>query len=229
MSTEKKTYLSARNITKDFGTTRVLDDVSMDIQSGDVVSIIGPSGAGKSTFLRCMNLLETPTSGTVEIGDFAITLGAGRSTASKKELATLRRNVGMVFQSFNLFPHLTVLENICLAQRRVLGRDAEQARVRAFELLDRVGLKDKSEEYPGRCSGGQQQRVAIARSLSLDPQVMLFDEPTSALDPEVGAEILAVMRELAEEGMTMMVVTHEMGFARQVGDKVHVMVGGRDS
>jgi ABC-type polar amino acid transport system, ATPase component len=227
MSTEKKTYLSARNITKDFGTTRVLDDVSMDIQSGDVVSIIGPSGAGKSTFLRCMNLLETPTSGTVEIGDFAITLGAGRSTASKKELATLRRNVGMVFQSFNLFPHLTVLENICLAQRRVLGRDAEQARVRAFELLDRVGLKDKSEEYPGRCSGGQQQRVAIARSLSLDPQVMLFDEPTSALDPEVGAEILAVMRELAEEGMTMMVVTHEMGFARQVGDKVHVMVGGR--
>ncbi len=227
MSTENKTYLSARNITKDFGTTRVLDDVSMDIQSGDVVSIIGPSGAGKSTFLRCMNLLETPTSGTVEIGDFAITLGAGRSTASKKELATLRRNVGMVFQSFNLFPHLTVLENICLAQRRVLGRDAEQARVRAFELLDRVGLKDKSEEYPGRCSGGQQQRVAIARSLSLDPQVMLFDEPTSALDPEVGAEILAVMRELAEEGMTMMVVTHEMGFARQVGDKVHVMVGGR--
>lgn len=227
MSTENKTYLSARNITKDFGPTRVLDDVSMDIQSGDVVSIIGPSGAGKSTFLRCMNLLETPTSGTVEIGDFAITLGAGRSTASKKELATLRRNVGMVFQSFNLFPHLTVLENICLAQRRVLGRDAEQARVRAFELLDRVGLKDKSEEYPGRCSGGQQQRVAIARSLSLDPQVMLFDEPTSALDPEVGAEILAVMRELAEEGMTMMVVTHEMGFARQVGDKVHVMVGGR--
>jgi polar amino acid transport system ATP-binding protein len=227
MNNEKKTYLSARNITKDFGSTRVLDDVSMDIQSGDVVSIIGPSGAGKSTFLRCMNLLETPTSGTVEIGDFAITLGAGRSAASKKELATLRRNVGMVFQSFNLFPHLTVLENICLAQRRVLGRDAEHARARALELLDRVGLRDKSEEYPGRCSGGQQQRVAIARSLSLDPQVMLFDEPTSALDPEVGSEILSVMRELAEEGMTMMVVTHEMGFARQVGDKVHVMVGGR--
>lgn len=227
MNAEGKTYLSAKNITKDFGTNRVLDDVSMDIKSGDVVSIIGPSGAGKSTFLRCMNLLETPTSGTVEIGDFAITLGQGRSSVSKKELATLRRNVGMVFQSFNLFPHLTVLENICLAQRRVLGRDAEQARVRAFELLDRVGLKDKASEYPGRCSGGQQQRVAIARSLSLDPQVMLFDEPTSALDPEVGAEILAVMRELAEEGMTMMVVTHEMGFARQVGDLVHVMVDGR--
>lgn len=227
MTIEEKTFLNAKNITKDFGSTRVLDDVSMSIASGDVVSIIGPSGAGKSTFLRCMNLLETPTSGTVEIGDFAITLGPGNSKASKKDLATLRRNVGMVFQSFNLFPHLTVLENICLAQRRVLGRDAEQARVRAFELLDRVGLKDKADAYPGRCSGGQQQRVAIARSLSLDPQVMLFDEPTSALDPEVGAEILAVMRELAEDGMTMMVVTHEMGFARQVGDKVHVMVGGR--
>lgn len=227
MNNEKKTYLSARNITKDFGPVRVLDDVSMDIQAGDVVSIIGPSGAGKSTFLRCMNLLETPTSGTVEIGDFAITLGPGHSNASKKELATLRRNVGMVFQSFNLFPHLTVLENICLAQRRVLGRSADEARVRALQLLERVGLQDKAQEYPGRCSGGQQQRVAIARSLSLDPQVMLFDEPTSALDPEVGAEILSVMRELAEEGMTMMVVTHEMGFARQVGDKVHVMVGGR--
>lgn len=227
MSTETRAYLSAKNITKDFGAIRVLDDVCMDIRAGDVVSIIGPSGAGKSTFLRCMNLLETPTSGTVEIGDFSITLGPGRSTASKKELATLRRNVGMVFQSFNLFPHLTVLENICLAQRRVLGRSTEEARVRALQLLERVGLKDKAEQYPGRCSGGQQQRVAIARSLSLDPQVMLFDEPTSALDPEVGAEILSVMRELAEDGMTMMVVTHEMGFARQVGDKVHVMVGGR--
>lgn len=170
MSTENKTYLSARNITKDFGTTRVLDDVSMDIQSGDVVSIIGPSGAGKSTFLRCMNLLETPTSGTVEIGDFAITLGAGRSTASKKELATLRRNVGMVFQSFNLFPHLTVLENICLAQRRVLGRDAEQARVRAFELLDRVGLKDKSEEYPGRCSGVSSNASQLLAPFRLTPR-----------------------------------------------------------
>lgn len=227
MSSGSTLYLSARNITKDFGTTRVLDDVSIDIQSGDVVSIIGPSGAGKSTFLRCMNLLETPTSGTVTIGDFSIEIGPGHKSATKKELSTLRRNVGMVFQSFNLFPHLTVLENISLAQRRVLGRNTEEARTRATELLERVGLQGKANEYPGRCSGGQQQRVAIARSLALDPQVMLFDEPTSALDPEVGAEILAVMRELANDGMTMMVVTHEMGFAREVGDKIHVMVEGR--
>lgn len=227
MTSNTNPYLSAKNITKNFGDNRVLDDVSMDINSGDVVSIIGPSGAGKSTFLRCMNLLETPTSGTVTIGDFSITIGEGHKEATKKELATLRRNVGMVFQSFNLFPHLTVLENICLAQRRVLGRNKDEARARAVELLDRVGLKDKAEQYPGRCSGGQQQRVAIARSLALDPQVMLFDEPTSALDPEVGAEILAVMRELAKDGMTMMIVTHEMGFAKEVGDRVYVMVDGR--
>jgi polar amino acid transport system ATP-binding protein len=220
-------YLSAQHITKDFGSTRVLDDVSMDVKAGDVFSIIGPSGAGKSTFLRCMNLLETPTSGTLQIGDFTITIGPGHKYATKKELATLRRNVGMVFQSFNLFPHLTVMQNICLAQRRVLGRGKEESCERALVLLDRVGLKDKADAYPGRCSGGQQQRVAIARSLALDPQVMLFDEPTSALDPEVGAEILAVMRELANEGMTMMVVTHEMGFAREVGDQVFVMVDGR--
>lgn len=227
MTASEQPYLSAKGITKDFGETRVLDDVSMDINSGDVVSIIGPSGAGKSTFLRCMNLLETPTSGVLSIGDFQISIGPGHKKATKKELSTLRRNVGMVFQSFNLFPHLTVIENICLAQRRVLGRSSEEARVRALELLDRVGLKDKAEQYPGRCSGGQQQRVAIARSLSLDPQVMLFDEPTSALDPEVGAEILAVMKELANDGMTMMVVTHEMGFAREVGDRVYVMVAGQ--
>jgi len=220
-------YLRAQGVTKDFGSVRVLDDVSMDINSGDVVSIIGPSGAGKSTFLRCINLLETPTEGVLEIGDFRITIGPGHKHATKKELSTLRRNVGMVFQSFNLFPHLSVLENICLAQRRVLGRDKDAARVRAFELLDRVGLSDKADAFPGRCSGGQQQRVAIARSLSLDPQVMLFDEPTSALDPEVGAEILAVMRELADDGMTMIIVTHEMAFAQEVGDRVYVMVDGR--
>jgi polar amino acid transport system ATP-binding protein len=220
-------YLSAKNIVKDFGENRVLDDVSIDVHSGDVISIIGPSGAGKSTFLRCINLLETPTPGVLSIGDFQIEIGEGHRKASKKELSTLRRNAGMVFQSFNLFPHLTVLENISLAQRRVLGRDKEEARARSMELLDRVGLKDKADQYPGRCSGGQQQRVAIARSLSLDPMVMLFDEPTSSLDPEVGAEILAVMRELANDGMTMMVVTHEMGFAKEVGDRVYVMVDGR--
>lgn len=227
MTTSQQPYLSAQKITKDFGEIRVLDEVSMDIISGDVISIIGPSGAGKSTFLRCINLLEVPTSGVLSIGDFDISIGPGHKRATKKELSTLRRNVGMVFQSFNLFPHLTVLENISLAQRKVLGRDREQARERSLELLDRVGLKDKADEYPGRCSGGQQQRVAIARSLSLDPQVMLFDEPTSALDPEVGAEILAVMKELADDGMTMMVVTHEMGFAREVGDRVYVMVEGK--
>ena len=227
MNTENTPYLSAKNITKDFGDTRVLDDVSMDIKTGDVISIIGPSGAGKSTFLRCMNLLETPTSGVLEIGDFKISIGPGHKNATKKELSTLRRNVGMVFQSFNLFPHLTVLENISLAQKRVLGRSDDEAKERARTLLERVGLKDKEDQYPGRCSGGQQQRVAIARSLSLDPKLMLFDEPTSALDPEVGAEILAVMKELANDGMTMMVVTHEMGFAREVGDKVHVMVDGK--
>lgn len=227
MSETTAPYLSAKNITKDFGETRVLDDVSMGINSGDVISIVGPSGAGKSTFLRCINLLETPTSGLLEIGDFKISIGPGHKSATKKELSTLRRNVGMVFQSFNLFPHLTVMENISLAQKRVLGRNDDEAKERAMTLLDRVGLKDKADQYPGRCSGGQQQRVAIARSLSLDPKVMLFDEPTSALDPEVGAEILSVMKELAKDGMTMMVVTHEMGFAREVADKVHVMVDGR--
>jgi polar amino acid transport system ATP-binding protein len=220
-------YLKAHNICKEFGPVQVLCDVSMEINSGDVISIIGPSGAGKSTFLRCINLLETPTTGVLEIGDFKITIGEGHKQASKKELSTLRRDVGMVFQSFNLFPHLTVMENISLAQRRVLGRNKDEANTRTLELLDRVGLKEKADAYPGRCSGGQQQRVAIARSLSLDPQVMLFDEPTSALDPEVGAEILAVMRELANDGMTMMIVTHEMAFAREVGDRVYVMVDGK--
>ena len=223
---EQVPYLKAVNICKEFGPVQVLRDVSMEINSGDVISIIGPSGAGKSTFLRCVNLLETPTTGVLEIGDFKITIGDGHKKASKKELSTLRRDVGMVFQSFNLFPHLTVMENISLAQRRVLGRKKDEANSRTMELLERVGLKEKADAYPGRCSGGQQQRVAIARSLSLDPMVMLFDEPTSALDPEVGAEILAVMRELANDGMTMMIVTHEMAFAREVGDRLYVMVDG---
>lgn len=227
MSETTDVYLSAEKITKYFGESLVLDEVSMEIKAGQVVSIIGPSGAGKSTFLRCMNLLETPTTGEIEIGNFKISIGPGHSKPSAKELATLRRNVGMVFQSFNLFPHLTVLENVALAQRRVLGRNKNEAKNRAMELLERVGLQDKAEAYPGRCSGGQQQRVAIARSLALDPKVMLFDEPTSALDPEVGTEILAVMRELANDGMTMMVVTHEMSFASEVADTVYVMVDGR--
>ncbi len=219
-------YLRTVDICKEYGPVQVLCDVSLELNSGDVISIIGPSGAGKSTFLRCVNLLETPTTGVLEIGDFQITIGPGHKHASKNELSRLRRDVGMVFQSFNLFPHLTVMENISLAQRRVLGRSKDEANARTLELLDRMGLKEKVDAYPGRCSGGQQQRVAIARSLSLDPKVMLFDEPTSALDPEVGAEILAVMRELANDGMTMMIVTHEMAFAREVGDRVYVMVDG---
>lgn len=226
MNQTNDVYLKADKITKYFGDSLVLDEVSMEIKTGQVVSIIGPSGAGKSTFLRCMNLLETPTTGEIEIGNFKISIGPGHNKPTSKELSTLRRNVGMVFQSFNLFPHLTVIENVALAQRRVLGRNKEEARVRASQLLERVGLQDKADVYPGRCSGGQQQRVAIARSLALDPKVMLFDEPTSALDPEVGAEILAVMRELANDGMTMIVVTHEMSFAREVGDTVYVMVNG---
>lgn len=227
MNSPMVNYLQTEKITKYFGKSLAVDAVSMGVTAGQVVSIIGPSGAGKSTFLRCLNLLETPTSGEIVIGDFKIVIGQGHKYPSIKELAILRRNVGMVFQSFNLFPHLTVVENVALAQRRVLGRGKDEAHTRALQLLDRVGLYDKAHEYPGRCSGGQQQRVAIARSLALDPKVMLFDEPTSALDPEVGAEILSVMRELANDGMTMMVVTHEMSFAREVSDVVYVMVDGR--
>lgn len=227
MSNSIEHYLKTEKITKSFGKSVAVDEVSLGVQAGQVVSIIGPSGAGKSTFLRCLNLLETPTSGEISIGDFKIAIGPGHKYPTAKELAVLRRNVGMVFQSFNLFPHLTVVENVALAQRRVLGRGKEEAQDRALQLLDRVGLRSKAEEYPGRCSGGQQQRVAIARSLALDPKVMLFDEPTSALDPEVGAEILSVMRELADDGMTMMVVTHEMSFAKDVSDVVCVMVDGR--
>ena len=210
-------------IRKSYGDNVVLDDVTLHVNQGEVVSIIGPSGAGKSTFLRCTNLLEVPDSGTVRVGDHMI------DTAQKhtdRQLENLRRTAGMVFQSFNLFPHMTVLENVSLAQRRVLGRSRDEADERSRELITRVGLKDKFDAYPGRLSGGQQQRVAIARALAMDPEVMLFDEPTSALDPEVGLEVLAVMQELAESGMTMMVVTHEIEFARKVGDRLIVMANG---
>jgi polar amino acid transport system ATP-binding protein len=191
------------------------------------VSIIGPSGAGKSTLLRCINFLEIPTSGRVLLD--GVEVCGRRSHAGRplsKDLAQLRRSVGMVFQSFNLFPHLTVLSNVSLPQRRVLGRAREDADARSYELLDRVGLREKADTYPGRCSGGQQQRVAIARALALNPKVMLFDEPTSALDPELGMEVLGVMRQLAQDGMTMVVVTHEMHFARDVSDRVIVMADG---
>lgn len=213
-------------MTKTFGDTHAVSKVNLSVAPAEVVSIIGPSGAGKSTFLRCLNMLEVPTSGQVRIGDQTVTIGPDSPSAGTRELAALRANVGMVFQSFNLFPHLTVLENISIAQRRVKKRSAAEADRRSMELMERVGLQGKETSYPGRCSGGQQQRVAIARALALDPAVMLFDEPTSALDPEVGAEVLAVMRELADEGMTMIIVTHEMTFARDVSDRVVVMVDG---
>jgi polar amino acid transport system ATP-binding protein len=211
------------DIVKTYGEHTVLDNVSLRVGEGEVVAIIGPSGAGKSTLLRCINLLERPDGGRVQVAGTTIDVA---SVISRRDLAALRRDVGMVFQSFNLFPHLTVARNIELAQERVLGRKRAESKERARQLLERVGLADKAEQYPSRCSGGQQQRIAIARALALDPKVMLFDEPTSALDPELGVEVLTVMRELADDGMTMVVVTHEMQFARDVSDHLVVMSEG---
>lgn len=210
-------------VSKRFGDITVLKSIDFELKSGEVVALIGPSGSGKSTLLRCINQLEPPTAGRVVIGDVSIDAAVG---ASRQQLAALNRKLGMVFQSFNLFPHMTVLENVSLAQRRVLKRSREEADARSMQLLERVGLASKAGLYPSRCSGGQQQRIAISRALAMDPQIMLFDEPTSALDPEVGLEVLAVMRELADEGMTMMVVTHEMRFAENVSNRVIVMADG---
>jgi polar amino acid transport system ATP-binding protein len=215
--------LTIERVGKVFGDHRVLHDVNMQMKAGEVVAIIGPSGSGKSTLLRCINQLEPPTSGVVTVDGVSISANGVPGSA---ELTHFRRRLGMVFQSFNLFPHLTVLENVSLAQRRVLGRTADEANERSMSLLTRVGLSSKADQYPARCSGGQQQRIAISRALALDPKIMLFDEPTSALDPEVGLEVLAVMRELAVEGMTMIVVTHEMHFAEEVSDRVLVMADG---
>ena len=211
-------------LSKHYGTHLVLDQIDLEVVKGEVLAIIGPSGSGKSTLLRCINYLEVPDGGLITVGP--TTIDATRA-ASRSELSGLRRRVGMVFQSFNLFPHMTVLRNVSLAQERVLGRTRRDADERSMQLLKRVGLADKAGQYPVRCSGGQQQRIAIARSLALDPDVMLFDEPTSALDPELGLEVLGVMRELAESGMTMIVVTHEMGFAENVSDTVMIMADGR--
>ena len=209
---------------KAFGQHVVLEGIDLTMRAGEVVAIIGPSGSGKSTLLRCINQLEPPTSGRVTLAGVSVEAG---TPPSRKDLNQLRRSVGMVFQSFNLFPHLTVLRNVSLAQERVLGRSRQAADKISLQLLSRVGLADKGDQYPARCSGGQQQRIAIARALALDPQIMLFDEPTSALDPELGLEVLAVMRELAEGGMTMIVVTHEMHFAETVSDRVIVMADGK--
>ena len=211
-------------IRKSYGLHTVLDDVNLRVLAGEVMAIIGPSGSGKSTLLRCVNLLERADSGRVTLAGVVV---EGGKPTPRKDLLQLRRSVGMVFQSFNLFPHLTVLRNISLAQERTMGRSREEAEAVGMQLLKRVGLADKATQYPARCSGGQQQRIAIARALALDPQVMLFDEPTSALDPELGLEVLAVMRELAEGGMTMIVVTHEMHFAENVSNRVLVMADGR--
>ncbi len=213
MSTASKPIIVARNVAKRFGDFYALRDVSASFIEGQVTAIIGPSGSGKSTFLRTLNRLETHDSGEIVID--GITLND-----NLKNLDAIRREVGMVFQSFNLFSHLTILRNVSLAPMRVRHMKKEEAEARALALLERVGLKNQAHKYPVQLSGGQQQRVAIARALAMDPKVLLFDEPTSALDPEMVNEVLAVMRELAHTGITMLVVTHEMGFAREVADRV---------
>ncbi|HET8567118.1 MAG TPA: amino acid ABC transporter ATP-binding protein [Solirubrobacterales bacterium] len=214
-------------ICKRFGKLEVLKGVDIDIARGEVICILGPSGSGKSTLLRCVNLLAPPEEGEIFLEGRDICKGPGSGTGEESwELDFVRQRVGMVFQQFNLFPHRTALENVTLAQEKVLGRSKAEARAKATELLERVGLGDKLGQYPETLSGGQQQRVAIARALAMDPHVMLFDEVTSALDPELVKEVLDTMRELAEEGMTMIVVTHEIGFAREVADRVIFMDGG---
>lgn len=211
--------VSIRNLNKSFGDNHVLRGIDLEVQRGEVVCIIGPSGSGKSTLLRCVNMLETPTDGSV------VVLGTDL-TDLDSDIDAARTKIGMVFQSFNLFSHMTVLENVCVAQRKVLKRSREEAEQIALQLLQRVGLSEKATAFPAQLSGGQQQRVAIARALAMNPQVMLFDEATSALDPELVGEVLNVMRGLAEEGMTMLVVTHEMGFAANVASRVVFMDGG---
>ncbi|HFI0791388.1 TPA: amino acid ABC transporter ATP-binding protein [Streptococcus suis] len=211
--------ISIRNLHKYFGKNEVLKGIDLDIQQGQVVVIIGPSGSGKSTFLRTMNLLEVPTKGTVTFEGVDI-------TDKSNDIFKMREKMGMVFQQFNLFPNMTVLENITLSPIKTKGIAKAEAEAKAKELLEKVGLPDKAQAYPQSLSGGQQQRIAIARGLAMDPDVLLFDEPTSALDPEMVGEVLAVMQDLAKSGMTMVIVTHEMGFAREVADRVIFMDGG---
>lgn len=211
--------IDVKNLHKYFGSLEVLKGIDCYIDKGECVCVIGPSGSGKSTFLRCLNLLETPTKGDIVIDDMHL-------TEKDFDVDAMRKRVGMVFQHFNLFPHLTILENVTLAPIRHKMMTEEQAKEKAMELLNRVGVGDKADNYPAQLSGGQKQRVAIARSLALSPEVMLFDEPTSALDPEMVGEVLEVMKQLAQEGMTMVVVTHEMGFAREVANRVFFMDGG---
>ncbi len=216
-----ETLLKIENLTKSFGKLEVLKGLSTEIRSGEVVVMIGPSGGGKSTFLRCMNLLDEPTGGKI------VFKGADIVAASEKQKNLIRSEMGMVFQHFNLFPHLTILDNITLAPRLVRGISRAEAEKKAMELLARVGLSDKARNYPQQLSGGQKQRVAIVRALAMEPRMMLFDEPTSALDPEMVGEVLDVMKDLAQHGMTMVVVTHEMRFARDVATRVLFLEGGK--
>lgn len=211
--------ISVKNLKKNFGKLEVLKHITIDIAEGEVVCMIGPSGSGKSTFLRCLNRLEKITAGEVVVDGHPI-------SDPNVNINKVRENIGMVFQHFNLFPHLTVTENITLAPTELKLMSKEAAKKRAVELLEQVGLADKADAYPGQLSGGQKQRVAIARSLAMNPDIMLFDEPTSALDPEMVGEVLEVMKQLAADGMTMVVVTHEMGFAREVADRVIFMDDG---
>ena len=211
--------IQVKNLQKSFGANTVLDGVTVDIYKGDVVCVIGASGSGKSTFLRCLNLLEEPTGGQI--------LFEGTDITDKKtDINKHRQKMGMVFQQFNLFPHMTILENLTLAPKKLQGKKREETEAEAMKLLERVGLQDRAAAYPNQLSGGQKQRIAIVRALCMKPDVMLFDEPTSALDPEMVGEVLSVMRDLAEEKMTMVVVTHEMGFAREVATRVMFMDGG---
>ena len=232
METRDNVLISVRDLCKYYnkGTIRALDGISVDINKGDVMVVIGPSGSGKSTFLRSLNLMEHPTDGTIIFDGVDITKRKikdenGRWT--KLDIDKHRQKMGMVFQHFNLFPHMTIKDNITLAPTKVKGVSKEEADKKALELLDRVGLKDRADAYPIQLSGGQKQRVAIVRALAMEPDVMLFDEPTSALDPEMVGEVLDVIKELAHEGMTMVVVTHEMGFAREVGNRMLFMADGK--
>jgi len=229
MAESRKPVISVHDLAKNYGELKVLRKIDMDIYKGEVVSVIGPSGSGKSTFLRCLNYLEELTSGEIDIGGVSlkgIDEDKHNKKLNEKAAKVIRKNVGMVFQHFNLFNNLTIMNNITLAPVKLKLMGEEEAKENALKLLKRVGLEEKADAYPASLSGGQKQRIAIVRSLAMNPRVMLFDEPTSALDPEMVGEVLEVMKELAESGMTMVVVTHEMGFAREVGTKVLFMDGG---
>lgn len=233
VETQSVPEIEISNVSKWFGSHKVLDDVSLVIGKGEAVAVIGPSGSGKTTLLRCVNFLEDYQQGTIKVaGDYIgyqhqSGNGSDRQRQSERNIALMRTTVGMVFQSFNLFPHMTVLRNITLAPTKILNQSAQEANETAMQLLERVGLKEKAYALPASLSGGQQQRVAVARALAMKPKAMLFDEVTSALDPELVAEVLDVIRELIAEGMTMMIVTHEMSFARAFSDRVVFMAGGK--